>query len=338
MKSMSTLPFPRILLTGGAGFIGSNLARTLRQRFPESALIIIDNFVTGQRHNIATLVTDPLVEVVEHDLNDQIWLSQFLSAQTEPFSLIFHLASPASPPRYQEYPIATYLVNTQVTHQLAEYATQNQARMLFASTSEVYGDPLVHPQPESYWGNVNPNGLRSCYDESKRMGETICGVHGRDFGADIRIVRFFNTYGPGMDLYDGRVIPSFALAALRGESLPMFGDGQQTRSFCYIDDVVRGILAMVELPNLAGETINLGNPHEFTLLELAAALAPIFGQESLPMNHHPLPADDPQRRRPDISKAQQLLGWAPHVELAEGLWHTMDYFRTVLETTEPDRG
>jgi len=211
------------------------------------------------------------------------------------------------------------------THYLAEYATKRSARMMFASTSEVYGDPEIHPQPESYWGNVNPNGLRSCYDESKRLGETICGVQARDFSADIRLIRIFNTYGPRMDPTDGRVIPSFLSSILHNRPLTMYGDGQQTRSFCYVDDLVDGILAYLKQENLAGETINLGNPHEFTMTELVEVLGRVVGRE-LEVEHQALPADDPKQRQPDIQKARRLLGWEPTVQLEEGLRRTFEDF------------
>lgn len=330
MKPMSSI-FQRVLLTGGAGFIGSHLTSMILALHPEATITIVDSLLTGNRRNIQRWLADERVEFLEQDLTDFTWLQSFLRQhEADPFTLILHFASPASPPRYQAEPIITYLVNSQVTHYLAQYAYQQQSRMVFASTSEVYGDPQVHPQPESYWGNVNPNGERSCYDEAKRLGETICGVHVREFGADIRLIRIFNTYGPHMDLYDGRVIPSFCLHALRGEPLPVFGDGQQTRSFCYVEDLVNGILAVAQHPDLAGETINLGNPGEFTMLELIEQLEILVGHD-LPRAFHPLPADDPTRRRPDISRAKLLLDWEPQITLAQGLHPTFAFFERVLQ-------
>ncbi len=320
--------FDHVLITGGGGFIGSHLVESILQDNPQTQITIIDTFVTGQRRNVASFLSHEQVELVEQDLTDYLWLSDWLeSKKANPFTLVLHFASPASPPGYQKMPVMTYLVNSQTTHQLAQYSQTVGARMLFASTSEVYGDPLVHPQPESYWGNVNPNGIRSCYDEAKRLGETICGVFARDFGADIRLIRIFNTYGPRMDLTDGRVIPSYCQSILEGKPLRVFGDGLQTRSFCFVDDLVKGILLYVSKDGLAGETINLGNPGEFTMLELADTLESIVGK-SLERVYEPLPGDDPKRRQPDISKARNLLGWSPQVPLHEGLAKTWQYFQS----------
>ncbi len=321
--------FRRVLVTGGSGFVGSHLVRAILARDPESKVVIVDNFVTGKKANVEELLgDDSRVELIEHDLNDQMWLADFLNAAEgdQRFSLILHFASPASPPRYQAMPIETYWVNSVVTHYLAHYTARQSGRMVFASTSEIYGDPLEHPQTEEYWGNVNPNGIRSCYDESKRFGETICGVHAREWDADIRLVRIFNTYGPRMDLFDGRVIPSFCLSALRNEPLAVFGDGKQTRSFCFVSDLVEGILRLAERDGLKGETVNIGNPNEFTLHELATELEQVVGHP-LEKELHPLPGDDPKRRRPDISKARRLLDWEPKVPLSEGLRETFAYFR-----------
>lgn len=327
---MNPSVFSRVLLTGGAGFIGSNLLFEIRRQFPESHVTIVDNFLTGRPENLTDWQEDPNVTLVEQDLTDFVWLEGWLhEREAEPFTLILHFASPASPPRYQAEPVRTYLVNSQTTHQLCQYAQRVGARLLFASTSEVYGDPLVHPQPESYWGNVNPNGPRSCYDEAKRLGETICGVHFRDFDVDARIIRIFNTYGPNMDPNDGRVIPDFCLNALQNQPISVYGSGEQTRSFCYIDDLVAGILSFAGRDGLAGETINLGNTNEFTMKELLQELEKIVGRE-LESEHRPLPADDPQRRRPDISKAKQFLEWEPKVELAEGLRRTYEYFSGLM--------
>lgn len=320
--------FDRVLVTGGSGFIGSHLVKRIRTQFPASQVTVVDNFITGQRSNLASFAQDSNVTLIEHDLTDVDWLRPWL--EQENFTLILHFASPASPPRYQAEPILTYRVNSEVTHYLAQAATQMGARMIFASTSEVYGDPLEHPQTESYWGNVNPNGIRSCYDEAKRLGETICGVFAREHQADIRLIRIFNTYGPHMDPFDGRVIPNFCLQALRHEPVSVYGSGEQTRSFCYVDDLVTAIMTYAERDGLEGETINLGNPNEFTMFELLETLQNVVGYE-LEVNYAALPQDDPQRRRPDISKAQELLGWEPQMQLAQGLHPTVAYFREVLE-------
>ncbi len=319
--------YQRVLLTGGAGFIGSHLLAMFLAQPELGEIVVIDNLLTGQRQNIEPFLTDSRLTFLENDLTDIAWLTEFLTNQhDQPFSLIAHFASPASPPRYQAYPVMTYQVNSFVTHYLAEYASQHETRLLFASTSEVYGDPLISPQPESYWGNVNPNGIRSCYDEGKRLGETICGVWQRQTGADIRLVRIFNTYGPQMDITDGRVIPSFFQSLLTGEPLTIFGTGEQSRSFCYVDDLVSGLKSFMEHPDLAGETINLGNPNEFTMFELAEVFEELAGQE-LEKQYSELPTDDPTHRRPDISKARRILQWEPKVELREGLTATMAYFR-----------
>lgn len=314
-----------VLVTGGAGFIGSHLVAALSAA--GAKVTVIDNFLTGQRQNLDGIEC----QLFAADLNEGALAS--LPAAYRP-DCVFHLASPASPPKYQAHPVATYLVNSYATHQLLSYLRQQQptARFLFASTSEVYGDPAVHPQAESYWGNVNPNGIRSCYDEAKRLGETICGVHARDLGMDVRIVRIFNTYGPRMDLADGRVIPSFISDALRQQPLKIFGDGSQTRSYCYVDDLVDGLLLMMSSAAAAGETVNLGNPGEFTILETARLVAKTVGRVTQrpvtaeALTYLPLPQDDPLRRRPDIRKAQQLLGWQPDVTFAEGLERTVRYF------------
>lgn len=319
--------FSRVLLTGGAGFIGSHILDRLLNEYGAESVTVIDNLLTGNKENIQQHLQDSRLEFLEQDLTDAEWLQSFLQErESNAYTMVLHFASPASPPRYQAEPIRTYLVNSYVTHQLAEYSTRVGARMMFASTSEVYGDPEVHPQPESYWGNVNPNGLRSCYDESKRLGETICGVHARDFSADIRLIRIFNTYGPRMDPTDGRVIPSFLSSYLRQEPLTIYGDGSQTRSFCYVDDLVNAICLYLAKDGLAGETINLGNPHEFSMKELAGTLEKIVNEE-LEVEHLALPADDPKQRKPDIQKAKRLLGWEPSIQLEEGLRRTLEDFR-----------
>jgi UDP-glucuronate decarboxylase len=324
--------FGNVLVLGGGGFIGSHLVRAILARSPATRVTVLDNFCTGQKQNISKLQGQDRFRLVEHDATDLSWLREFLENSGQ-FSLILHFASPASPPRYQELPVQTYQVNTFTTHVLAEYCANTGARMVFASTSEIYGDPLVHPQPESYWGNVNPNGIRSCYDEAKRFAETICGVHVRDFQADIRLVRIFNTYGPNMDPYDGRVIPDFCMRVLRQEPLRVFGSGEQTRSFCYVEDLVAGILSLAETEGLAGETVNLGNSDEFTMLELSKELEKVVGHE-LEIEFLPLPSDDPKRRKPDITKAQTLLKWKPTISLAQGLVPTYQYFQNWFRENE----
>ncbi len=316
-----------VLVTGAAGFLGSHLVETLLK---QSATVIgVDNFLTGQRRNLNSVEDHPQFTFIEADVTQPA--DTYLPANT-PIDLILHFASPASPPRYQAHPVETYLVNSLATHHLLQFLLHHhpQGRLLFASTSEIYGDPLEHPQTEAYWGNVNPNGIRSCYDEAKRLGETICGVHHRDFQLDVRIVRIFNTFGPRMNLDDGRVIPQFIKEAMNQQPFSIQGDGQQTRSYCYVDDLINGILTFSQTPNLAGETINLGNPQEYTILETATIIAEAM---KVPSTDHfrflPLPKDDPTRRRPDISKAQSLLNWEPRISFKAGLEQTIQYFKSL---------
>ncbi|MEO8581105.1 MAG: NAD-dependent epimerase/dehydratase family protein [Patescibacteria group bacterium] len=324
---MSTLRFSNqiVLITGAAGFIGSHLAETIMNEGGQ--VIGVDNFITGQKKHIDMLVEQfgTAFKFIEADVSSNP--EEYL-AEEQKIDLILHFASPASPPKYQEHPMETYLVNSMGTHQLLSFLRVHhpQAKFLFASTSEIYGNPLVHPQTEMYWGNVNPNGVRSCYDESKRMGETICGVFQRDFEMDVRMVRIFNTYGPRIDLEDGRIIPSFINAVLNKTPMLIFGDGSQTRSFCYVDDLVSGILALAVHPDGNGQTLNLGNPGEFTVLETVKVFELIVG-ESLALEHRPLPQDDPMRRQPDITKAKSLLNWEPKVSFEQGLIKTLQYFQ-----------
>lgn len=310
------------LVAGAAGFVGSHLCDALLEA--GARVCGVDNYLTGRQDNIKHLENNQRFSFIQADV-----ISGPLTYLPENvvFDAIFHFASPASPPRYQEHPVETYLVNSLATHQLLQHLlTSNpDGRFIFASTSEVYGDPQEHPQKETYWGNVNPNGPRSCYDEAKRLGETICGVHMRDFGLDVRIVRIFNTYGPRMDPTDGRVIPQFISEALASEPLTVYGDGSQTRSYCYVSDLVAGILLMGGVDAARGETINLGNPNEFTVLETANVIRDLVGNQS-EIVFKPLPTDDPTRRRPDISKAKSLLGWGPKVELSSGLELTLANF------------
>lgn len=329
-----------ILLTGAAGFIGSNMVDRLLS--VGAKVIGVDNFLTGRKQNIQEFLDDqmsvtPRFSFIEADAIQapQAYLPlEYVSRDGQVpkkrIDFVFHLASPASPPRYQAHPVETYLVNSMGTHQLLQFLLESHpaAKFLFASTSEVYGDPQLHPQPEKYWGNVNPNGLRSCYDEAKRLGETICGVHERDFDLDVRIVRIFNTYGPKIDPDDGRVIPNFIKQALANKPLTVYGDGSQTRSYCYVDDLVDGLLILASKEGLKGETINLGNPGEYTVKETAEVVHQIInGDVPAEFDYKMLPKDDPTKRRPDISKAKELLGWQPLVSFNEGLKRTVEYFR-----------
>lgn len=325
----------QIIVTGASGFIGSHLVDRLLDL--GARVVGIDNLITGNLNNLknhynqdSNKSANPSFQLIIADLNQPY--RQYLSEDPKA-DLIFHFASPASPPKYQDKPIETYLVNSWATHQLLDYLRHHNpsGRFVFASTSEVYGDPLEHPQTEAYWGNVNPNGLRSCYDESKRLGETICGVHQRDFGIDTRIVRIFNTYGPRMDLYDGRIIPNMILSGLQDEPLPIYGQGEQTRSYCFVDDLVEGVLRLGAFNGIGGSTINLGNPEEYSVLETAEIISQIMNGETAKLAHLPLPKDDPKRRRPDITLAKQLIDWEPSTGFQQGLLPTIDYFKNGFE-------
>lgn len=315
-----------VLITGAAGFLGSHLVDAVLAA--GGKVIGIDNLITGSKKNLSHLENNFAFTFIEADV---ITLpAAYLPADTKP-DCVLHFASPASPPRYQAHPIETYLVNSIATHNLLQYLKKvnPEGRFLFAGTSEMYGDPLQHPQKENYWGNVNPNGVRSCYDESKRLGETICGVHERDFNMDVRIVRIFNTYGPRMDMNDGRVIPNFIKEALGGQKLSVYGDGSQTRSYCYVDDLVAGILALASGDNLKGKTVNIGNPEERTILETAQKVWELVHPgKNTELVFSPLPSDDPLRRQPDISLAKELLQWEPKVSFEAGLRKTLEYFQT----------
>ncbi len=305
---------PRTLVTGGAGFLGSHLCDALLDRGHE--VVAMDNLITGSVENIEH-IRNRKFTFIKHDVTNYIYLSG-------PLDYILHFASPASPIDYLEKPIPTLKVGSLGTHNALGLAKEKRARFLLASTSEVYGDPLVHPQPESYWGNVNPIGPRGVYDEAKRFAEAITMAYRRFHGMDTGIVRIFNTYGPRMRLRDGRVVPAFVSQALRGEPLTVFGDGTQTRSFCYVSDLVDGILRL--LFSSEGEPTNIGNPAEMTILDFAHAILRSTGSKS-PIVHRPLPTDDPRQRQPDISKARRVLGWEPKVPLEEGIRRTVDYFR-----------
>ena len=305
----------RILITGGAGFLGSHLCDKLLGQKHE--IVCLDNLFTGSKANIAHLLDHPRFEFVRHDVID-------------PFKYevdqIYNLACPASPPHYQFNPIKTTKTSVMGAINCLGLAKRVKARVFQASTSEVYGDPSVHPQPESYWGNVNPIGRRSCYDEGKRCAETLFFDYHRENKVDIRVVRIFNTYGPRMHPNDGRVVSNFIVQALKGENITVYGDGQQTRSFCYVDDLLEGFVRLMEQTDTVGP-VNLGNPGEFTMLELAEQVLKLTKSKSK-IVHKALPADDPKQRRPDITLAKKYLKWEPKVALAQGLKLTIDYFKT----------
>jgi nucleoside-diphosphate-sugar epimerase len=307
----------RVLVAGGAGFIGSHLCDSLIA--DGHSVIAVDNFITGRRDNVRHLAGRPDFTLLEHDIVVE------LPESIGTVDRVFHLASPASPVGYMRYPIETHLTNAFGTYNLLRYAQRCDARLLYTSTSEAYGNPTVHPQPETYFGNVNPIGPRSCYDESKRFGESITMEFVRQFGLDARLVRIFNTYGPRNDPRDGRVIPNFITSARRGEALLIFGDGMQTRSLCYVSDLVRGLRLVMDTPDLAGQVINLGNPDERTILDLARIILDVC-QSQAGLRFEPAREDDPERRCPDISKAQRLLGWQPTVALEDGLRLTVEHF------------
>ncbi len=304
----------RILVTGGAGFLGSHLCDRLMQDGHE--VVCLDNFFTGRKENIMHLLANPRFELVRHDIID-------------PFKIevdrIYNLACPASPVHYQYNPIKTVKTSVMGAINCLGLAKRVRARIFQASTSEVYGDPQVHPQPESYWGHVNPIGRRSCYDEGKRCAETLFFDYHRENKVDIRVVRIFNTYGPRMLADDGRVVSNFIVQALRGQNLTVYGDGTQTRSFCYVDDLIEGFVRFMEQTRTAGP-LNLGNPGEFTMQQLAELTLKLVGGKSK-IVHKPLPADDPKQRRPDIALAKKILKWTPVVPLEEGLKRTIDDFR-----------
>ena len=307
----------RILVTGGAGFIGSHLCERLLA--DEHEVICLDNFFTGRRENIAHLLDNHRFELLRHDVIQPILLE---------VDQIYNLACPASPIHYQYNPVKTVKTNVIGTINMLGLAKRVRARILQASTSEVYGDPHEHPQIESYWGNVNPIGLRSCYDEGKRVAETLMMDYHRQNKVDIRIARIFNTYGPRMLENDGRVVSNFIVQALKGEELTIYGSGDQTRSFCYVDDLVDGLILLMNAENLR-EPVNLGNPHEFTIKELAEEIARTC-RSPLNIKHCPLPHDDPRQRQPDITRAVTLLGWQPTIALPQGLARTVDYFQKKL--------
>jgi len=313
---MEDLPM-NVLITGGAGFLGSHLCDRYLQ--DGHRVTCVDSLLTGRRQNVAHLERAPGFRYVEADIVEV--------EDLDPADLILHFASPASPPEYQRYPMETMRVGAFGTWRMLELARRTGARFLLASTSETYGDPLVHPQSESYWGNVNPNGVRSIYDETKRFAETVtCAFH-REHAVDTAIVRIFNTYGPRMKMADGRVIPNLVSQALRDEPLTVYGDGRQTRSYCYYADLIEGIVRLAASGR--HEPVNLGNPDEFTVLALAEQVRTLT-RSTAPIVFKPLPQDDPTRRRPDISRARAWLGWEPRVPLSEGLPATIEHFREEL--------
>ena len=311
----------RILITGGAGFIGSHLCERLLSE--DHDVLCLDNFFTGRRENIFHLFDHRRFELLRHDVIEPVLLE---------VDQIYNLACPASPIHYQYNPVKTVKTSVMGMINMLGLAKRVRARILQASTSEVYGDPLVHPQPEEYWGNVNPIGFRSCYDEGKRIAETLMMDYHRQNRVDTRIARIFNTYGPRMLENDGRVVSNFIMQSLRGEPLTLYGAADQTRSFCYVDDLIEGLIRLMNTDDLH-EPVNLGNPGEFTIKELAEEVARICGSDS-GVTYLPLPQDDPRQRRPDISRAQALLGWLPTIPLREGLEKTVAYFRSRVMSDE----
>jgi dTDP-glucose 4,6-dehydratase len=305
----------RVVVTGGAGFIGSSLCRALLERGDE--VVAVDNLVTGFAANVADL--GDRFTLLEHDVVRGVPVDGAVD-------LVFHLASAASPPAYLALPLETLAVGAEGTRAALELARASSARFVLASTSEVYGDPLEHPQRETYRGNVNPNGPRSVYDEAKRYAEALTMAYHRTLGVDVRISRIFNTYGPRLAPRDGRAVSNLLTQAMRGDPLTIYGDGTQTRSFCYVDDLVRGLIALSEVDAIAGTVVNLGNPNEFTLLELAALVRDVTGSTS-EVTFSPLPVDDPTQRRPDITVARETLGWEPTIEMRQGLQRTSDWYR-----------
>jgi UDP-glucuronate decarboxylase len=310
----------RTLVTGGAGFLGSHLCERLLAEGHE--VICLDNFFTGNKENVAHLMGHPHFELIRHDVTFPLYVE---------VDQIYNMACPASPIHYQYDPVQTTKTSVHGAINMLGLAKRTKARIFQASTSEVYGDPHVHPQPESYWGNVNPIGPRSCYDEGKRCAETLFFDYHRQYGTEIKVARIFNTYGPRMHPNDGRVVSNFIVQALRGEPITIYGDGSQTRSFCYVDDLIDGIVRLMNTPKEILGPFNLGNPSECTMIELAEKIKAITNSCS-EIVHKPLPLDDPKQRRPDISKSKKLLGWGPQTNLENGLKKTVDYFRKIENT------
>jgi len=315
---MKDLIKKRVLVTGGAGFLGSFLCERLLAEGCD--VICMDNFFTGRKGNIAHLLNNPYFELMRHDVTFPFYVE---------VDEIYNLACPASPVHYQFDPVQTTKTSVHGAINVLGLAKRVKAKVFQASTSEVYGDPAVHPQPESYWGNVNPIGVRSCYDEGKRCAETLFFDYWRQHNLRIKVVRIFNTYGPRMHPQDGRVVSNFIMQALRGENITIYGDGQQTRSFCYVSDLIEGWIRLMASPDEITGPINIGNPGEFTMLELAETILELTGSKSK-LVFEPLPADDPKQRQPDITQAREKLGWEPTVPLREGLARTIEYFDNLL--------
>ena len=310
----------RILITGGAGFLGSHLCDRLLQEGND--IICLDNFFTGNKNNIAHLIGLPHFELIRHDIINPVYLE---------VDEIYNLACPASPVHYQLNPIKTIKTNVMGAINVLGIAKRTKAKVLQASTSEVYGDPEVHPQNELYWGKVNPIGIRSCYDEGKRAAECLMMDYRRQNSVNAKIVRIFNTYGPRMAINDGRVVSNFIIQALQNKNITIYGDGSHTRSFCYVDDMITGLISMMNSADDFYGPVNIGNPAEFTIMQLAQLIISMTKSRA-GIEYQPLPADDPVQRKPDISLATQKISWMPKVELEEGLFHTIDYFREVLKT------
>ena len=308
----------RILITGGAGFLGSHLCERLLNESHD--IICLDNFFTGTKENVSHLLGHPNFEILRHDVTFPLYVE---------VDQIYNLACPASPIHYQRDPVQTTKTSVHGAINMLGLAKRTKARIFQASTSEVYGDPEVHPQLESYWGRVNPIGLRSCYDEGKRCAETLFFDYQRQHNLDIKVVRIFNTYGPHMHPNDGRVVSNFIVQAMKGEDITIFGDGQQSRSFCYVDDMIEGFVRMMGSERGFSGPVNMGNPGEFTMLELAEMVIKLVGGRSK-LTYLPLPTDDPRQRQPDISLAKEKLGWEPKVLLEDGLMETINYFRKLL--------
>ncbi|HNV49713.1 MAG TPA: SDR family oxidoreductase [Bacteroidales bacterium] len=308
----------RILVTGGAGFLGSHLCERLLSEGND--VICLDNYFTGQKQNVVHLIGHPYFELVRHDVTMPYYVE---------VDEIYNLACPASPIHYQYNPIKTVKTSVMGAINMLGLAKRIRAKVLQASTSEVYGDPEIHPQHEEYWGNVNPIGDRACYDEGKRAAETLFVNYHKQNGVRIKIIRIFNTYGPRMHPNDGRVVSNFIMQALQNKEITIYGNGQQTRSFCYVDDMVTGMINMMDTDDKITGPINIGNPEEFTIHQLAETVVRMTGSKSK-IVYHPLPSDDPLQRKPDISKARQLFGWEPKIKLDEGLMKTIEYFRNLL--------
>ena len=308
----------RVLVTGGAGFLGSHLCERLLTLGHD--VLCVDNYFTGRRGNVAHLIGQPNFELMRHDVTFPLYVE---------VDEIYNLACPASPIHYQHDPVQTTKTSVHGAINMLGLAKRVGARILQASTSEVYGDPTTHPQPEEYWGNVNPIGPRACYDEGKRCAETLFFDYHRQHNLEIKVARIFNTYGPRMHPNDGRVVSNFIMQALRGEAITLYGDGKQTRSFCFVSDLIDGLIRLMESPAAETGPINIGNPVEFSIAELAERVMTLTGSK-VPTVHLPSPTDDPKQRQPDISKARQILGWEPKVQLEQGLTETIAYFRKLM--------